>query len=178
LGETVGARCARPFGHGGTRAQGHKGTRARGGGNKTIIEYETDNYFSSAIFISGAAQAQEPAKLTPIVHLFANAEFNPTPEVAKDYSFWIGRTLFGFNYQYDKKWSARILIDRTRLTGSMNTMYVKVANLRWTPDDRFAVEMGAVNQNDYVPYETFTATALWPKPSRTVTTASPVLTSA
>ena len=97
----------------------------------------------------------EYAKLKPIVHFFANAEYNPSAGVSKDYSFWIGRTLFGFNYDYDKHWSGKVLIDRTRLTGSMNTMYVKVANLRWTPNNRLAIEGGVINQNNYIPFETF-----------------------
>jgi len=97
----------------------------------------------------------EYSKLQPVVHLFSNAEYNPSKDVAKDYSFWIGRTMFGFQYTFDKHWSTRILIDRTRLTGSINTMYLKVANLRWTPNDRFALEGGAVNQNNYIPFETF-----------------------
>jgi hypothetical protein len=94
-------------------------------------------------------------KLKPIVHFFGNAEFNPSADVSKDYSFWIGRTLFGFQYQYDKHWSGKVLIDRTKLTGSINTMYVKTANLRWTPNDRFAMEGGVVSQNNYVPFETY-----------------------
>ncbi|MCX6225818.1 MAG: outer membrane beta-barrel protein [Bacteroidia bacterium] len=95
------------------------------------------------------------SKLKPIVHFFANAEYNPSTDVSKDYSFWIGRMMFGFQYQYDKHWSAKILIDRFRLTESMNTMYLKVANLRWTPDDRFAIEGGAISQNNFIPFETF-----------------------
>lgn len=95
------------------------------------------------------------SKIRPIVHFFANAEYNPSEGVSKDYSFWIGRMMFGFSYQFDKHWSGKILIDRTRLTGSMNTMYVKVANLRWTPDDRLAIEAGAINQNEYIPFETY-----------------------
>ena len=95
------------------------------------------------------------SKLKPVVHFFANAEYNPSTGVPKDYSFWIGRVMFGFQYQYDKHWSGKVLIDRTRLTGSMNTMYVKVANLRWTPNDRFALEGGVVTQNNFIPFETF-----------------------
>jgi hypothetical protein len=37
----------------------------------------------------------------------------------------------------------------------MNSMYLKVGNLRWTPNDRFAMEVGAVNQTNYIPFETF-----------------------
>lgn len=105
--------------------------------------------------LGGVAQAQDTTKLTPIAHFFANAEYNPSADVSKDYSFWIGRTLFGFQYKFDKHWSGKVLIDRTRLTGSMNTMYVKVANLRWTPNDRLAIEGGAINQNNFIPFENF-----------------------
>ncbi len=95
------------------------------------------------------------SKLKPIVHFFASAEYNPSADVSQDYSLWIGRTMFGFQYQYDKHWSGKVLIDRTRLTGSINTMYVKTANLRWTPDERFAIEGGVVTQNNFIPFETF-----------------------
>ena len=95
------------------------------------------------------------SKLKPIVHFFANAEYNPSTDISKDYSFWIGRMMFGFQYQYDKHWSGKVLIDRTRLTGSVNTMYVKVANLRWSLNDRFALEGGVVIQNNFIPFETF-----------------------
>jgi len=53
------------------------------------------------------------SKLKPVVHFFANAEYNPSAGVPKDYSFWIGRVMFGFQYQYDKHWSGKVLIDRT-----------------------------------------------------------------
>lgn len=95
------------------------------------------------------------SRLKPIVHLFANAEYNPSDGVPKDYSFWMGRVMFGFQYQFGKHWTGRVLIDRTRLPGSMNTMYVKVANLQWTPDERLSVEAGAINQNNFIPFEAF-----------------------
>jgi hypothetical protein len=101
------------------------------------------------------AKGFDYSKLKPIVHFFANAEYNPSADVSKDYSLWIGRAMFGFQYQYDKHWSAKFLVDRTRLTGSMNTMYLKVASLRWTPNDRFALEGGAVNQNNFLAFEAF-----------------------
>lgn len=115
------------------------------------------------VVLMTAVQAQDTtkvkgfdySKLKPVVHFFANAEYNPSAGVSKDYSFWIGRMLFGFQYDFNSKWSSRVLVDRTRLTGSMNTMYVKVANLRYTPNDRWAIEGGAINQNNYIPFETF-----------------------
>jgi hypothetical protein len=96
----------------------------------------------------------EYSKLKPIVHFFANSEYNASQGVDKDYSFWLGRAMFGFQYQYDKHWSGTLLIDRTRLTGSMNTMYIKFASLSWSPNDRFTLEGGAVKQNNYIPFET------------------------
>lgn len=102
-----------------------------------------------------ALQAQEPAKFTPIVHVFANAEFNPTNGVSKDYSFWIGRMMAGGSYAFDKHWSAKVLIDRTRLEGSINTMYLKLAHLRWAPTERIAIEAGTVFINSYIPWEIF-----------------------
>jgi len=104
---------------------------------------------------SAKGKSFDYSKLKPIVHFFANAEYNPSAGISKDYSFWIGRLMFGFNYTFHTHWSTRVLIDRTRLAGSINTMYVKVANLRWTPNDKLAVEAGVVNQNNYIPFETF-----------------------
>ena len=96
----------------------------------------------------------EYSKLKPLVHFFTSAEYNPSSGVSKDFSFWLGRAQFGFNYDYDKHFSGKILIERTRLAGSINTMYVKVANLRWTPNNRLAIEGGIINQNNYIPFET------------------------
>ena len=111
--------------------------------------------FLLSFLILGAAQAQEPAKFTPVVHVFANAEFNSTNGVSKDYSFWIGRMMAGGSYAFDKHWSAKVLIDRTRLEGSINTMYLKLAHLRWAPTERIAIEAGTVFINSFIPWEIF-----------------------
>lgn len=100
------------------------------------------------------AKSFDFSKFKPIVHFFANAEYNASAGASKDYSFWLGRTMFGFQYQYDKHWSGTVLVDRTRLAGSVNSLYVKFANLRWTPNNRLAIEAGAVKQNNFIPFET------------------------
>jgi len=107
------------------------------------------------VLVGGNLGAQEGLKLKPVVHVFANAEYNPSEGVSKDYSFWLGRMLFGFEGQFSSKWSAKVQIDRFRLENSVNTMYVKVANIRWTPNDRIAVEGGVILQNDFIPFEKF-----------------------
>ena len=95
------------------------------------------------------------SKLTPIAHFFANAEYNPSAGVTRDYSLWIGRTHFGFNYEYNSKWSALILVDRTAVAGSSNSMYLEQASLQWQPNDRWTLVGGAIVSNSFIPQERF-----------------------
>jgi hypothetical protein len=104
---------------------------------------------------AGTLHAQEGFKLKPLVHVFGNAEYNPSKEVTKDYSFWLGRMLVGFQGEFNSKWSTKVQIDRFRLENSVNTMYVKMANIRWAPNDRIAIEGGVIAQNNFIPFETF-----------------------
>jgi hypothetical protein len=107
------------------------------------------------LVLGGSLFGQEGPKLKPIVHVFGNAEYNPSENVTRDYSFWMGRMLVGFQGEFSSKWSTKVQIDRFRLENSVNTMYVKMANLRYTPNDKIAVEGGVIAQNNYIPFETF-----------------------
>jgi hypothetical protein len=112
---------------------------------------------------SGVVMAQDSTKVKtfdyskfqPMVHFFANAEMNLDPGITEDNSLWIGRAQFGFNYQFNKQWSGRILVDRTKLEGSMNTMYLKVGSLQWTPNDRWTLSGGAIYSQSFLPQEQF-----------------------
>jgi len=95
------------------------------------------------------------SKFRPAVQFFANAEYNPSAGVTKDYSFWIGRAQFGFDYQYNDKWSAKILVDRTSAAGLINSMYLKQASLQWKPNDRWTLVGGAIVSNSFYTQEKF-----------------------
>lgn len=84
----------------------------------------------------------------------------------------------GLQYQYNERWSAKIIIDRGRATsvgeisitdstghtldiqnsskeGSYYTMFLKFASLQWKVNDRLSLEAGAILQNHYITQERF-----------------------
>lgn len=114
----------------------------------------------------------------PIVQVFGWADFNLTQDAQKQYSFAFDRAHFGYEYTFDPKWSARIIIDRGRPTsigriavfdstgqsldvsntskeGSFYTMTLKFASLEWKPSEKFRLQGGAVLQNHYITQEKF-----------------------
>ena len=114
-------------------------------------------------------------KLKPIVQVFGTAEYN-FENNNYDYSF--GRAHLGFQYQFNEKWSSKIVIDRGRATsigdlsvtdingniltventyqeGAYYTMFLKFASLQWKVNDRFLLEGGAILQNHYITQERF-----------------------
>lgn len=103
-----------------------------------------------ALFVQMPAQAQivsEQSKLQPIVQVFSSAQYDLA---ANSYSYGFTRSHIGFNYQFDEKWSAKIILDRD---GSR--MYLKFASLKWQPTERFSLESGAILQNHYITQERF-----------------------
>jgi len=118
------------------------------------------------------------SRVKPVIQVFGNFEYNPTRDVSKDYSFWFGRAHLGLQYQFNKNWSAKIIIDRGKPTtvgrisvtdsagnaflvsntskeGAMNTMFLKFASLQWKVNDHLTLEGGAILQNHYITQEKF-----------------------
>ncbi len=114
-------------------------------------------------------------KLKPIVQIFGTAKFDAQ---TNHYSYSFGRAHLGFQYQFNKKWNAKIIIDKGRPTsvgeisvtdtngnmltvqntskdGSYYTMFLKFASLQWKVNDKLSLEGGAILQNHYITQERF-----------------------
>lgn len=114
-------------------------------------------------------------KFQPIVQVFGTATYD-FEDNAYDYSFT--RAHLGFQYQFNEKWQAKIIIDRGRATsvgditvtdsdgneltvenssseGAYYTMFLKFASLQWKVNPRLTLEGGAVLQNHYITQERF-----------------------
>ena len=114
-------------------------------------------------------------QLKPIVQIFGTADYD-TENNRYDYHF--GRAHLGLQYQYNDKWSAKIIIDRGRATsvgeisvidstggtldiqntaqeGAYYTMFLKFASLQWKVNERLSLEAGAILQNHYITQERF-----------------------
>ncbi|MDA3891798.1 MAG: hypothetical protein PF517_09060 [Salinivirgaceae bacterium] len=113
--------------------------------------------------------------LTPIVQVFGTASYNFENN---NYGYSFGRAHLGFQYQFNEKWSSKIIIDRGRATsigeitvtdangnmltvqntskeGAYYTMFLKFASLQWKVNDKFTLEGGAILQNHYITQERF-----------------------
>ncbi|RUT73121.1 hypothetical protein [Ancylomarina longa] len=114
-------------------------------------------------------------KVKPIVQIFGTASYN-FDENKYEYSF--SRAHIGFQYQFNAKWNAKIILDRGRSTsvgkitvsdsagnkfnientskeGSYYTMWLKFASLQWKVNDKLTLEGGAILQNHYITMERF-----------------------
>lgn len=114
----------------------------------------------------------------PIITVFGNFDYNATKDADKQYRFWIGRAYLGYEYNYSRQFSGKIVIDVGRPTtvgeivvtdslgnelnvsnssneGSYYTMSLKFASLQWKPDEHFKIQVGAVLQNHFITQEKF-----------------------
>ncbi|MBU1013857.1 MAG: rhodanese-like domain-containing protein [Bacteroidetes bacterium] len=113
--------------------------------------------------------------LKPIVQVFGTASYDIENNL---YNYSFGRAHLGFQYQFNEKWSAKIIIDRGRATtvgeitvsnssgeifnvkntsseGAFNTMFLKFASLQWKLNNKLTLEGGAILQNHYMTQEQF-----------------------
>lgn len=113
-----------------------------------------------------------------IIQVFGNFDYNATQEAQKKYAFWIGRAHLGYQYQYTKQLSGKIIIDAGRSStfgnisvadslgnnmnvtnssreGSYYTMILKLASIEWKPNEHFVFQAGAILQNHYITQEKF-----------------------
>ncbi|MBE9467058.1 MAG: hypothetical protein IMY72_01905 [Bacteroidetes bacterium] len=135
------------------------------------------------LFASTAIKAQDSTnvyyfdfhKLKPIVQVFGTAAFDIDNN---NYGYSFGRAHLGFQYQFNNKWSAKMIIDRGRPTsvgeitltdpsgnslnvqntskeGSYYTFWLKFASLQWKVTDKLTLEGGAILQNHYITQERF-----------------------
>ncbi len=114
----------------------------------------------------------------PIIQVFGNFDYNATPNQQKKYGFWFGRAHFGYEYQFNKQFSSKIIIDAGRPTtvgkievtnttgrtlnvsnsskeGSYYTMTLKFASLEWKANEHIKIQAGGVLQNHYITQEKF-----------------------
>jgi len=114
----------------------------------------------------------------PIIQVFGNFDYNATQDAQKQYAFWFGRAHFGYQYQFNKQFSGKIIIDMGRTTtvgtinvadsagnslnvtnnskeGSYYTMTLKFASLEWKLNEIFKIQAGGVLQNHYITQEKF-----------------------
>jgi hypothetical protein len=114
----------------------------------------------------------------PIIQLFGNINYNPTQDVTKRVGFYIARAYLGYEYQFSKQFSGKIVIDAGRPTtvgtlmvwdtsgnqmfvsntskeGSFYTMFLKFAFLEWSPGSKFKLIAGAIPLNHYITQEKF-----------------------
>lgn len=114
----------------------------------------------------------------PIIQVFGNFDLNATKDAQKLYGFWFGRAHFGYEYQFSKQLSGKIILDIGRPTtvgqisvtdaagnqlnvnntskeGSYYTMTLKFASLQWKPNEHFNVQAGGILQNHYMTQEKF-----------------------
>lgn len=135
------------------------------------------------LLVSTAIKAQDTTnvykfdfkKLKPIVQVFGTASYNIENN---RYAYGFGRAHLGLQYQFNAKWSAKIIIDRgpattvgeitvtnangdslkvqnTSKEGAYYTMYLKFASLEWKVNNKFILEGGALLQNHYITQEHF-----------------------
>lgn len=132
------------------------------------------------LFIRGLDAQENKAvfdfkNLTPIVQVFGTASYDFEKN---NYGYSFGRTHLGFQYQFNEKWSSKIIIDRGRASsvgeilvsdssgnmlnvdnaskeGAYYTMYLKFASLQWKVNDKLTLEGGAILQNHYITQEEF-----------------------
>jgi len=123
-------------------------------------------------------QSNKEPKGKPIIQVFGNFDYNSTQDAQKKYGFWFGRAHFGYEYQFNKQFSGKIIIDAGRPTtvgqievtdttglnlntsntskeGSYYTMTLKFASLEWKPNEHIRIQAGGVLQNHYITQEKF-----------------------
>lgn len=114
----------------------------------------------------------------PIIQVFGNFDFNAAKDAQKQYGFWFGRAHFGYQYQFSKQISAKIITDMGRPTtvaqitvkdtsgnilpltnaskeGSYYTITLKFANIEWKPNNLLTLQVGGILQNHYITQEKF-----------------------
>lgn len=114
-------------------------------------------------------------KLTPILQVFATAHYDVNQQM---YNYGFGRTHLGLKYDFNDRWSTKVIVDRGNPTrvidisvmdstgnsflvnsnvneGAHYTMFLKFASLRWKATQKLTLETGAVLQNHYITQERF-----------------------
>jgi len=132
----------------------------------------------SNLLLSQTDSIGEEKKGKPIIQVFGNFDYNATKDAQKKYSFWFGRAHFGYEYQFNKQFAGRVILDIGRPTtvgqievtdtsgnnlnvsntskvGSYYTMTLKFASLEWKPNEHVKLQAGGILQNHYIAQEKF-----------------------
>lgn len=111
-------------------------------------------------------------KWLPIIDVYGKFEYNLTNNVDKKFSFVIDRAYLGQQYNFNNKFSGKIIIEAGRPTtidkiyikdstgnlidihykentGSYYTMQLKIAELIWQINDNIKLNIGSVGLNNY-----------------------------
>ncbi|MDZ7742169.1 MAG: hypothetical protein U5Q03_10555 [Bacteroidota bacterium] len=130
---------------------------------------------AQAITEKSAGEKERISQFSPIVQVFGTAAYDIENN---RYGYSFGRAHLGFQYQFNKDWSAKMIIDCGRPTtvddlivtdtagnmlnvdyttkeGSYYTMWLKFASLKWQVNDRLSLVGGALLQNHYITQERF-----------------------
>ncbi len=139
--------------------------------------------FVLLLMVTNIAQAQDSTKknsfdfnkLTPIVQVFGNGSYQFEDNY---YAYSFTRAHLGLAYEFNEKWSAKIIVDRGKATsvgeitvtdslgneynventsveGAYYTMYLKFASLQWKVNNQLTLQGGAILQNHYITQERF-----------------------
>lgn len=131
------------------------------------------NFLSTPLIYSQEETAQNGGRV--LVHVFGGYKYENMSNVS---GFSINRAHLGYAYQFDKQFSAKIILDRGRAStvhdisvqdssgnyldversdseGSYYTMTLKFASLEWKATNRLRFQIGAVLQNHYITQERF-----------------------
>ncbi|MGQ1788134.1 MULTISPECIES: hypothetical protein [unclassified Saccharicrinis] len=148
---------------------------------RTIPKYLCILFFMGVTIAAGLAQDSTKIhtfdfnKLKPIVQVFGNASYYFEDNY---YAYSFTRAHLGLQYQFNKDWSAKVIIDRGRATttgeitvtdslgnqfnvrntskeGAYYTMFLKFASLQWRVNDQLTLQGGAILQNHYITQERF-----------------------
>ena len=115
------------------------------------------------------------SSLRPVVQVFGTTYFNIENN---NFNYGIGRAHLGFKYEFNNKWSAKIILDRGRPTrinnivvtdttgnvlpinidvteGAYYTMFLKFASLQWKVNSKLRLQAGAILENHYITQEKF-----------------------
>jgi hypothetical protein len=132
-------------------------------------------FLSLSLFAEENYETDTVSRFVPIIQVFGNAEYSFENN---SYNYYLGRTHVGGKYEFNQKWSAKVIIDRGRPTylndfvftdttgstwyvepdvtdGAYYTMWLKFASIKWNITPKLSLETGALLQNHYITQEKF-----------------------
>ncbi len=109
---------------------------------KTILLFVT-------VFIFSYVSAQEGSTS---VKIFSNFNYDMSTEDGEDAfkEFEIKRSYLGYSYRIDDRFSTKITFDvGSNSAGSANTVFLKIASLKWKTSDKLTLNLGMVGTKNF-----------------------------